>query len=232
MSKKLVAVIGANGFVGSNIVTAIADTDYYLLAITRDNFSEELIKKADIVIHSANPARRFNAENYPETDFKETVEKTARLFALSNKKFVLISSLSCRTQLYTHYGRHRKACELIALTNKDSLVVRLGPMFGGNRKLDMLHDIINNRAVYVSSDTQYAYADVAWTGRKIVNLLDSTGVVEIGAKNSVCLKDIAKHFNSTSEFCGINENQIPENCTDGPDANDVYTYAEKEKLNG
>ena len=141
----------------------------------------------------------------------------------------MISSFSCRTQLYTNYGRFRRACELLVLTG-NSLVIRLGPMFGGNRKKDMLHDILACRKVYAAAGTRYAYVDVAWAGQKIVDLLkeERIGIQEIGARNDVSLGDIAKHFNSKSLFEGIIEHQLTKKFSDGPDANEVYIYAEKE----
>ena len=57
---------------------------------------------------------------------------------------------------------------------------------------------------------------------------DKTGLTELGAKNSVKLKDIASYFESKSDFEGKIDDQIPEGYTDGPDANDVYEYAKKE----
>ena len=230
MDKKTVAVIGAGGFVGSQIAKAVTDSDCYdLIPVLRHDPADELLNKADIIIHSANPARRFQAENHSMLDFEETVEKTARFFSLSRgKRFILVSSMSCRTQLYTNYGRNRRACELLVLTG-NSLVIRLGPMFGGNRKADMLHDILAGRKVYIAAETKYAYVDVAWVGQKIVELIEGPiGLQEIGARNSVCLGDLSRYFKSTSEFSGIIETQIPENFTDGPDANDVYAFAKLE----
>ena len=230
-NNKTVVIVGAAGFVGSQIVKAVEESNNYnLLKVFRGDAIEEPFSKADIIVHAANPAKRFNAEKYPMQDFCETVEKTARFSELAQgKRFVLISSLSCRTQLDTQYGRHRRACELMALT-RDSVVVRLGPMFGGNRKQDTLHDILAGRQVFVSAETKYAYTDVAWVGRKIVDLFEAEkGVKEIGARNYVRLGDIAAYFASTSEFSGIEDNQLPENFYDGPDANDVYEYAKKER---
>ena len=84
---KNVAVIGVNGFVGSQIVNAINKNDCYnLIPISRNDSAEDLIPKADIIIYSANPAGRFQAENHPIVDFEETVEKTARFFSLAQGK--------------------------------------------------------------------------------------------------------------------------------------------------
>lgn len=230
-NKKTIALLGAEGFVGKNIAEAIISSDKYnFIPILRRDPAKKLISYADIVIHSANPAKRFNAENDPINDFQETIDKTASFFSFSKgKKFILISSISCRTQIYTTYGRHRRACEFMVSYDSNSLVIRLGPMFGGDRKQDMLHDILNGKEVFVSEDTLYSYVDVSWTGRKIIDLCEKEcGTIEIGAKNYVRLGDIRDRFNSKSIFSGRNENQIPKNCYDGPDANDVYIYAQKE----
>lgn len=228
---KTVAVAGAAGYVGSQISRAIvASGRYRLIPVLRSDSAKELFNQADIVIHAANPARRFQAEKDPLRDFEETVEKTAQFIALINgKRFVLVSSLSCRTQLNTSYGRNRRACELISLAAADSLVIRLGPMYGGNRTSDSLHDILAGRSVYVSSETRYAYVDVAWAGEKIVELIESPGGIrEIGAKNAIRLGDLAEHFTSLSTFSGIDDTQIPQDFTEGPDVNKVIAYAEKE----
>ena len=170
---KKVAVAGALGYVGSQIAHFVKESGcYQLIPVSRTDSAEKLFAQADIIVHAANPARRFQAEKDPVRDFEETVEKTARFLSwASGKRFVLISSLSCRTQLNISYGRNRRACELIALA-KNSSVIRLGPMFGGNRFIDTLHDILAGRQIYVSSQTCYAYVDVSWVGQKVVELLE------------------------------------------------------------
>lgn len=230
---KKVAVAGAAGYVGSQIAKAIvACGRYQLIPVTRADVAEKLFFDADIIVHAANPARRFRAEKEPERDFEETVEKTAGFIsAARNKRLVLVSSLSCRTQLSTSYGRHRRACELMALAAGDSLVVRLGPMYGGDRTTDSLHDILAGRPVFVSADTRYAYVDVAWAGQKIVDLLESPGGIrEIGASNSIRLGDLCERFSSSSAFSGADDTQIPEGFTEGPDAQGVILFAEKEAV--
>jgi len=228
---KTVAVVGASGYVGSQIAQAVvADNRYKLISVLRNEPAEELFSTADIIIHAANPAKRFKAENDPMKDFEETVEKTAKLInAAKGKRFVMISSLSCRTQLDTSYGRNRRACELITLALEDSMVFRLGPMYGGGRTKDTLHDILLGNPVYVSAETRYAYVDVVWAAHTIITMLDgSLGIHEIGAHNSVRLRDLRDHFASASTFSVIDDTQIPENFVYGTDARDVFQFAENE----
>jgi nucleoside-diphosphate-sugar epimerase len=138
-----VAVIGAKGFVGSAIASQIEfDVRYQLIRVVRGDDIKRKLESADIVIHAANPAKRFRAESDPQRDFFETVDKTFQIFNLTRKKkCLLISSLSCKTQLNTNYGRNRRSCELLALM-QGAVVIRLGPMFGGTRKQDVLHDLL------------------------------------------------------------------------------------------
>src|SRR5258708_2712958 len=105
---KTIAVAGAKGFVGSQIAAAVAASDYYrLIPVVRGDPFGDLFAQADIIVHAANPARRAAAEQDPQRDFLETVEKTANLLTAANRKrFVLVSSFSCRTQLDISYGRH------------------------------------------------------------------------------------------------------------------------------
>lgn len=225
-----IAVLGAAGFVGSGIRKAIEeDGRHDVIPITREDRAEDLIEPADVVVHAANPAGRYRAECAPERDFEETVVKTDRILSLcGDKRVILISSISCRTQLDTVYGRHRKACELLA-GQRGARVLRLGPMYGGRRTQDTLHDILQNRPVYVARETRYAYADVDVVGRMIVDRLDrGEAILELGAANCICLGELAEKVGSSSTFQGKDDTQIPvDTGQDYPDARDVYMYIEK-----
>jgi nucleoside-diphosphate-sugar epimerase len=227
---KKIAVIGSNGFVGSQISNEIKNSeDFCLVPVTRGDNLKDAIKLADVIIHSANPAKRFFAENNPEEDFCETVEKTAIIRELArNKPLILISSISARTQLDTVYGRNRRSCELIADTEK-SLIVRLGPMYGTGKSIGVLNDIINNRKVYAAPTTEYAFVDVKYNAKKIFSLMskdDSIGIIEIGAKNGISLESLRNKLKSTSTFEGKDDTQIPVSPpNDAPDVNEVILFA-------
>jgi nucleoside-diphosphate-sugar epimerase len=225
-----IAIVGSSGFVGSALAIAVESNDkYQLIRVVRGNDIVRKLKSADVVIHSANPAGRFQAESDPGRDFRGTVEKTAKiLMASQSKRFVLISSISCRTQMNIAYGRHRRACELMALM-QNAVVVRLGPMYGGNRTCDTLHDIIADRPVYVAPESQYAYVDVEWAAQQILTYIEKKSqIFEIGAGNVISLAEIRDHFSSSSEFKGFDDTQIPQGYIDGPDARLVLDYAQKD----
>lgn len=220
-----VAVLGAGGYVGAHVCRALETSESYeLVKVLRGDSLIKKLEDIDIVIHAANPAKRFRAESNPSQDFIETVEKTHQIIEhAAGKKLVLISSLSCRTQLDINYGRNRRSCELLTLQNK-GIVIRLGPMFGGGRSEDTLHSILRGEEVFVAAETKYAYVNVSWAANKIVALINSPqGTYEVGARNSVSLEELRIFFKSRSNFDGIDDTQIPIS-TDGPDARLVFDY--------
>lgn len=227
---KKIAVIGSNGFVGSEISNEIKNSkNFSLLPVIRGDNLEDAICQADAIIHSANSAKRFFAENNPEEDFHESVEKTAIIKEITkNKPLIIISSISARTQLHTVYGRNRRSCELISDPSK-SLIVRLGPMFGIGKSVGVLNDIINNRKVFAASSTKYAFVDVKYNAKKIVSFLTEDhlrGIIEIGAKNGISLESLRNSLNSDSVFEGRDDTQIPiDPPDDAPDANEVISFA-------
>lgn len=225
--KKSIAVIGSSGFVGSALVNELARRGTYkVLPVGRNDDANSIISEADYVIHTANPAARFFAKNNPEIDFNESVEKTYAFKQLvKNKKFILISSISARTQLDTVYGRNRRACECI-VNDGCSLIIRLGPMFGGNKEVGALHDILRNDNVFVSEKTKYAFVNVAYNAKKIIDLMDETGLIELGAKNAIELGQLKSILGSTSAFNGDDDTQIALNPQqDSPDVTEVVDFA-------
>tara|TARA_R100001594_G_C4044833_1_gene263931 strand:+ start:749 stop:1456 length:708 start_codon:yes stop_codon:yes gene_type:complete len=230
--KKTIAVIGANGFVGRAICKEIIKYEKFeLLKITRLDDMAKLIDKSDIVIHSANSSKRYYANNNPKEDFFDTVEKMFQIKNMAaNKKMVLISTASARVQLNTPYGRNRRACELMIDQSKN-LIFRLGPMFGSENYKGPLYDIIKNNRVYVDEKTKYAYVSVEYNAKKIVELLNRTGIIELGAKNAIELGYLKEKIGSTSIFEGHNDTQILSTTQkDAPDSFDVITFAKKEIL--
>ena len=133
-------------------------------------------------------------------------------------------------QLNTPYGRNRRSCELMTDEKKD-LVVRLGPMYGKNNYKGALFDILQDKKVYVSESTKYAYTPVEYNVRKIIDIMDKTGVVEIGAQNAIELGYLKKELGSSSTFHGADDTQILlTEEKDAPNSFDVILYAKEMKL--
>jgi len=221
----MIALFGSKGFVGSEILRSLKKSNYEVMEITRENFEENLGKEFDYVINSAMPAARFKAKNNPYWDFQETVEKTARIFyGVKFKKFIQISSVSARCQTDTVYGRHKLAAESI-VNDGNSLIVRLGPVFGENLKKGVLIDMLKGSKVYVGGKSRYSFAPVKFVANWIVENLDRRGVWEVGAKNSISLGELTSRLNLNIEFEGLQDNQEIKTIEEGyPDVNLVIDF--------
>ncbi len=226
-----VGVLGFQGFVGSAIFQALKErSSIHTVGINRHSFEDNEIRKLrfDYLIHSGNPAGRFYANSNPQDDYHETVEKTRIILREFNfNRFFLVSSLSCRTAPNTPYGSNRLKCEQIVRKVLNATILRLGPMYGGTRTRDTLHDLVHSRDIFYAKDTKYSYADIAWIGKFFASNLChfSTDLFEIGAKNFVSLEEIAFHIGSKSRFLGPNDDQIIRGFQDGPDARLVLNFA-------
>lgn len=230
---KTVALFGAKGFVGSEILKAFhqvnqsADqsSNYSVFSITRENFENFFGKSYDYVINAAMPSARFKAKNDPLWDFSESVEKTARIYyGFKCKKFIQISSVSARCQPDTVYGRHRLAAESL-VNDGNNLVVRLGPMYASTLSKGVLIDMLRGNKVFVGAGSRYAFAPLSFVGKWIADNLDCKGIIEIGAKNSITLGELAKKLNLNVHFEGKDDYQEilnPKN--DFPDVEGVFDF--------
>jgi len=224
-----VAVIGANGFVGSQICHYInLCSNLRLIPIIRGDNLSNAIEHSDIVIHSANPSKRFYAKNYPDKDYVESVEKTRLIANLAkNKRLILVSSISARSEPETVYGKNRSQCELIAQNSK-ALIIRLGPMFGLGKSVGAIDDLLKNKTVFVAESTKYAYVNVDYNAKKIVSFAQDfsiNGLIELGAKKGISLSELKKIIGSNSNFEGRDDTQIPINPPlDAPNVYDVVDY--------
>ena len=94
-----IAVIGADGFVGKNLVKVLKKK-YDLIKITRRTKFSILKNDFDIIIHAANSSKKFEASKNPKKDFNTSVKLTKKIINLSKNKIasLLISSISARNE--------------------------------------------------------------------------------------------------------------------------------------
>ena len=229
MSFSKIALIGYKGFVGSAIARKFKARDIEFVGIDRSNFEKKSEIEFDIIINSAMPSKRFWAKNNPLEDFKSTVMLTAKLFYnWKYKKIIQISSVSARCQLDHIYGKNKKCAEELVLTDQNNLIIRLGAMYGSGLDKGALFDIINNKMVYVSEKSTYNFIDVDVAADLIIDNIENCGIKEIGAKDEISLKEIAKNFNKKGSFSGKIEFQNTINPESHfPSSSEVISYLEK-----
>lgn len=245
MIMKSVAVIGANGYVGRAICDALylnninPDRKYTfgVFEVTRDNYEGKRKERItnpstpyQVLINCAMPGKRLWANINPEKDYIETVEKTKELLTTwSYNQFINISTISARCESDTTYGHNRLESEkLCQAKSNNSLIVRLTAMYSDNISRGALVDIVNNRKVYVNENSRYSFTPLKFVGTWIANNIDRTGLIELGAKNTISLKEIVAHLGLTIEFgerVDIQEIANPE--SDFPDAKDILPFMER-----
>jgi len=234
---KLILVIGAKGFVGSEIVKQInLSSNLEVIEAVRGDDLEKKIKLSDYVIHTANSPSRYKAQLNPENDFAESVEKTNNIYSLCekySKRLTLISSISARAQLDTVYGMNRRSCEYI-IGNK-SIVIRLGYMFSSYNLYGALRSIYENKDVYLDESSSYSFSDVSWNAQKIIEITENqdSGIYELGARGDITLRQISNILGSYSKFKGNTKDVQIANYigNDNPAIRDFRDYLETIKRN-
>lgn len=225
-----IAVVGAKGYVGSALCIALMQIPHSVVQVTRENYDEMQNQEYDVVINAAMPGARFFAKNRPTEDFVETVQKTADLvYGWKFKKLVQISTVSARCQLDTVYGRHKAAAEKLCDFG-GNLIVRLGAMYSADLAKGALVDIKQGKKVYVDAESRYCFTPLEFVGKWIAGNLDKSGIIEVGARNSIALCDIAKHLGVDIEFEGaLDHQEIVNPSPDFPDARDVLAFLDNWK---
>jgi nucleoside-diphosphate-sugar epimerase len=228
---KSVAVVGARGFVGRALARAFEDAGgWRVVAVVRDSYDECRRGEYDVLVNAAMPSRRYWARQDPPGDFRETVAKTAELFyGWRFGKFVQISSVSARCQLDIVYGRHKAAAERICGT-PETLIVRLGPLYDETLTKGVLIDMLNGAPVFVSGDSRYAFAPLSFVAGWIAAHTDRRGVVEVGARSAIALRDVAAHLGGASEFSGaVDHQEMVDPEPSFPDAREVLGFLDRRR---
>ena len=226
-----IAVVGANGYVGSAVTAALAcNPNYAVATVVRSNYPDMRERSFDVLINAAMPSGRFWAKNNPDKDFVETVQKTADLiYGWRYGKFIQISTVSARCQLDTVYGRHKVAAEKICGFG-NNLIVRLGPMYSKGLSKGVLVDMLQGRKVFVDGESRYCFAPLEFAASWIAGNLGRFGIIEVGARNAIRLQEVADCLGAGVEFEGAVDHQEIEHPEPGfPDARDVFGFLDEMK---
>lgn len=224
-----IAIIGSKGFVGKALCRNIKKYNYEVFEITRENSDKYKSLEYDILINTAMPSKRFWALNNPVDDVTSTVIKTAELlYEWNYKKFIHISSLSAKIQLDIPYGVHKRASEVLVENKDNTLIVRLGALYGDGLDKSALFDLVNHNPIYVDIDSEYNYIDIDFVVNWILNNIDEIGIKEIGAHDSISLLDISKGIWDNPIYEGRKEIIYSEDVEDGmPSSREVLEYVRR-----
>ncbi len=232
---KKIGIIGFEGYVGSSLYEECMKRDWNVVGINRKNYSDKINDHYDILINTAMPSKRFWALKNPLEDFDASVRLTAEIiYKWDYRKIIHISSVSSRCQLDHPYGLNKKCAENLVLdSNKNNLVIRLGSMFGDGLDKGILVDLINNNEIFISGESRYNFIDIKKNAELMCDRFDRSGIIDIGAKDSISINEIVKHLGSDTLFgdrLEVQETINPEE--DFPSAKDVLIFLDQVKLKG
>ena len=196
-----IAVIGANGFVGKNLVK-ILKTKHKIIKISRKTKFASFNKDFDLLIHSANSSKKYEASNFPIRDFKNSVKLTKKIiYHFGNKKIILISTISANNEKNI-YSKNRKLCENIILkSSKKNIIFRLPLIFNTKSKRGILYDLLKGEKIYSNKNSIINPVTIDQICYYIFNNLNSKKKIhEIGSYENIKLFELAKIINSKSKF--------------------------------
>ena len=220
-----IGIVGANGFVGSALCRNFHKNNE-VIKINKNNYEKEKMEAYDVLINSAMPSAKYWANTNPYEDFKKTVELTADLaYNWKYKKIIQISTISVE-KLDSSYSINKKAAEVI-LNFKNSLIVRLGTLYGIGLKKGVLFDLLNGNTVYANQKSEFDFIDIDFCTKWILDNLDKKDTVSLGAKNTISLREIVEKFQIKANFEGKTNNIFSKNIPEGmPNSNEVFTFIE------
>lgn len=171
-----IAVLGANGFIGSEIVKTLSTT-YKVTKITRKNYNSYVGREFDILINANGNSKKYWAEKNPIQDFESSVSSVFKsIYDFKFKKYIYLSSLDAYGT--TVYGRNKKLAEELlwdyrTKLNYDFFIIRLGMVLGQNQKKGVVYDILNDKELWVHPQSKFQFISVRAVSEFIAQICDN-----------------------------------------------------------
>jgi dTDP-4-dehydrorhamnose reductase len=184
---KSIAVLGANGFLGGNLVRYFLNSGYQVTQINRDCYESNIGKFFDVLINANGNSKRFWANQHPNEDYKLSVDSVKRSVSdFKFKKYFYISSSDVypdhgNPQLSVEdskidinrleaYGLHKYQAEQIVKTLPNYIILRMSAMVGQGLKKGVVKDILDGEDLFVTLATHLQFISTYEVGRVICEL--------------------------------------------------------------
>jgi dTDP-4-dehydrorhamnose reductase len=189
---KKIAIIGANGMLGSDLVTYLSKY-FAVTSISKENYTTHIQKGFDIVINANGNSKRFWANQHIVDDFNlSTYSVYKSIFDFPAKLYIYISSSDVyKDHSSTHttkedqnidssslspYGFHKYLSELIVKKNcKRYLIFRCSMMLGKTLRKGPIYDILQKNPLFITKESTLQMI----TTEEIANCIQSLITKEI-----------------------------------------------------
>ena len=226
-----IGIIGSNGFLGNTLRHISKNYEYEIIEITKNNYEQNKHKNFDIIINAAMPSKKYWAYENPYLDFEKTVCLTADIsYNWNYNKLIQISTISAEDFSNSHpYMVNKKTAEILS-SYKNHLIVRLGTLYGDGLVKGALYDLLNSNHIYVDPQSEFDFISTDFVSNWIFQNLDRSGLVELGACDTMSLLEIANKsqldINSSGKLVKIFSSRTE---PDMPSAKDVLKFTSNYK---
>lgn len=218
---KSLAVIGARGMVGSDLIRYLKSNFENVTGIDRKNYDRYKGKRFDIVVNANGNSNKVWANDNILGDFEaSTVSVYKTLLDFPCKTYVYISSAdvypnhtskkatseskTIEVENLSPYGFHKYLSECIVKNfTKNYIILRCPMMLGNNLKKGAVFDILNNSRLFVSADSAFQMITTKELAQIIYFLLAHSITKEIfnvGGRGTVILREIDKYIHKPITF--------------------------------
>ena len=200
-------VIGANGFVDSNLMNSA----YSTIAVTRENILDIAGLGCDHFVLSAVSATKWKANLDPKKDRDEIATLLSNLHPDSGYSLTLISTIDVFPKNYSFtettpvefmekeeaYGKNRAwlECELREKF-EDLTIVRLPGLFGPGLKKNLIFDLLNNKPIArLNPESHFQFYDIRNLAKDLSLLWERNRKIQNMATQPISVAEILSIFN-------------------------------------
>lgn len=194
-----IAILGANGFVGGNLVKGLEKYHHRVYSITKKNYQSFVGLRFDVLINANGNSKKYLANAEPLLDFDLSVKSVYNsLFDFEFGKYIYISSND--TFQNSVYGFHKGLAEDIIAKwcwskHFQFFILKCGSIIGPGLKKGILYDIINHVPLTISSKSRLQFISTKEINNTILGVLnqkDYNMVLDVFSPQNIDISSIEK----------------------------------------
>lgn len=217
----MIYIVGGEGFIGSAFVRELKERNIEYCSINRENFDRYIGTSCDLLINANGNSKKYLAEQNPLLDFNLSVNSVLEtLVGFKYKKYVFLSSgdvypdqstpdvtkedQDIDTLKQSRYGFHKYIAEnLVKKYAENWLIFRMGGFVGDGLKKNAVYDILNNKDIWISSESELQFIGTEAAAKIILNISTTelnNQIINFGADGVVKISEIHKIIQSNSQY--------------------------------